>query len=48
MEPRDGDFETEYEMREEFAIRARSLLAARPTDDWDWYVLIPAFDVRLI
>lgn len=40
MRPRDDTFETEYEMREEFAIRARGLLGVKPTDDWDWYVLM--------
>src|SRR5215468_5024321 len=27
-------------MREEFAMRGRIRLVTRPTDDWDWYVLM--------
>jgi hypothetical protein len=40
MDPRDRDFETEDEMREEFAMRAPVLASVRPTNEWDWYVLM--------
>src|SRR5215467_13604576 len=40
MIPVDSNLFTEDEMREEFAMRGRIRLVTRPTDDWDWYVLM--------
>ncbi len=42
MEPREDGRAAEWEdeMREEFAMRAPLLLDVRPTNDWDWYILM--------